>query len=70
MESTQEAFEATFGAEVASKVVAPFPLLRALHAHVLGLPAIVEFKESDNWMPFPAGETGRAYVQNVRTVLS
>ena len=69
VESTREAFEATFGAPVAEQALAQFPKLRTLHAHVVRLPAIREFKASANWMPFPAGEAGRQYVQNVRTAM-
>ncbi len=69
-ESTIEAFESTFGAEAANQVLKPFPQLRALHALVIALPAIVEFKQSDNYMPFPSGGVGAAYVDNVRTVMS
>ena len=69
-ESTQEAFAQTFSEQVADQVLSPYPLLRALHAHVLALPAIVDFKASANWMPFPAGQVGAEYVRNVRTVLA
>ena len=70
VESTTEALEATFGAGAVAQVLEPFPLLRALHAHVVALPAIQAFKASPNWMPFPAGEVGRAYVKNVRTAMA
>lgn len=70
VESTREAFEATFGAGAATQVLGPYPLLRALHEHVLALPAIVDFRASANFMPFPAGEVGRAYVLNVRTAMA
>ena len=69
VESTSEAFEATFGAQAVVQVLEPFPRLRQLHTHVMGLPAIVEFKASANWMPFPAGVAGREYVRNVRTAM-
>lgn len=70
IESTQEAFEATFGSPAAVEILKPYPQLRMLHEHVVSLPAIKQFKASDNWMPFPAGAVGRAYVENVRTAMS
>jgi len=69
IESTQEALEATFGQQAVTQVLQPYPLLCALHTHVVALPAIKMFKASANWMPFPSGEVGRAYVLNVRTVM-
>ena len=41
-----------------------------LHAHVLALPAIQGFVGGPNWFAFPAGDVGKAYVRNVRNVLS
>ena len=70
VESTMEAFASTFGASAADEVLKPFPRLHALHSYVIALPAIVKFKQSDNYMPFPAGEVGIAYVHNVRTVMN
>ena len=70
VESTQEAFAQTLGEQAAEQVLSPYPLLRSLHACVLALPAIVDFKASANWMPFPAGQVGTEYVRNVRTVLA
>ncbi len=70
LDSTQEAFEATFGSQAAVQVLEPYPQLRTLHAHVVSLPAIKQFKASANWMPFPAGAIGRAYVENVRTAMA
>ena len=68
--STTEAFEATFGAAAAATLLEPYPQLRALHAHVLALPAIQGFVGGPNWFAFPAGDVGKAYVRNVRNVLS
>ena len=68
--AAQEALEATFGARAVEAVLGPFPLLRALHAHVAKLPTMLAFKASTNYMPFPAGEVGRAYVANVRTAMA
>jgi glutathione S-transferase len=70
VDSTSEAFAATFGPEAAVGMLAPFSKLRALHQHVTGLPEIQALKNSDNWFPFPAGKVGADYVRNVRTVLS
>jgi glutathione S-transferase len=70
VESTSEMIEATFGAQANAEVLAPFPLMRTLHAHVRALPTIASFKQSENWMPFPAGDVAKAYVRNVRTVLA
>ena len=70
IDSTLEAFSATFAPTVAYAALEPFPKLRALHAHVLGLPQIQTFRAGPNWMPFPEGQVGRDYVQNVRSVLS
>ena len=70
VDSTVEAFSVTFAPAAADTALEPYPKLRALHAHVLGLPQIQAFRASANWMPFPAGQVGRDYVKNVRTVLS
>ena len=70
VDSTSEAFAATFGPQAAVSVLEPFPRLRALHEHITSLPEIQAFKRSDNWFPFPAGQVGAEYVRNVRTVLS
>ena len=70
VDSTIEALSATFSPSAADSAFEPYPKLRALHAHVLGLPQIQAFRASTNWMPFPAGQIGRDYVKNVRTVLS
>jgi len=70
VESSREAVESVSDSTKASALVLePYPKLRALHAHVLSLPAIKAFMTSPNWFPFPAGETGRRYVANVQTVL-
>ena len=70
VDSTVEALSATYTPAAATAALEPFPKLRSLHAHVLGLPQIQAFRASTNWMPFPAGQVGRDYVKNVRTVLS
>lgn len=62
--------QATYDDQVAESVLKPYPRLRALHGRVRDLPGIKSFKASANWMPFPAGRTGREYVANVRTVLA
>ena len=69
VESTLEMLQATYDARVTASVLEPYPRLRALHARVLTLPTISAFKASPNWMPFPAGDVGREYVRNVRTVM-
>lgn len=70
--STVEAFEATsgFGQQAVDALLVDFPRLRAIEQHVLALPTIVAFMASPNCMPFPAGDVGKAYVRNVRTVLA
>ena len=70
VDSTSEAFSATFEPAMADSVLQPFPRLRALHAHVLALPQIQAFRTGPNWMAFPEGQVGRDYVTNVRTVLA
>ena len=71
VDSTIEALSAaTFGPPAVDAALGPYPKLRALHSHVLGLPQIQAFRVSTNWMPFPEGQVGRDYVMNVRTVLS
>ena len=70
VDSTLEAFSATFAPAMADSILQPFPKLRALHAHVLALPQIQAFRAGPEWMPFPEGAVGKAYVKNVRTVLS
>ena len=52
------------------ELVAPFPRLKAVHAHVLGLPQIRAFMGGENWFAFPKGDVGATYVRNVRTVLA
>ena len=69
VESTQEAFAQTLGEQAAEQVLSPYPLLRTLHARVLTLTAIVNFKASANWMPFPAGQVGKEYAEHVRAAL-
>ena len=56
--------------QAVTQVLEAFPLMRKLHEHVVALPAIQSFKASPNWMPFPAGEVGKAYVLNVRTAMA
>ena len=70
IESTTEALQTTYGPQAVTQVLEAFPLMRKLHEHVVALPAIQSFKASPNWMPFPAGEVGKAYVLNVRTAMA
>ena len=70
VDSTIEALRTTLVPRAVDAALGPYPKLRALHSHVLGLPQIQAFQASTNWMPFPEGQVGRDYVMNVRTVLS
>ena len=67
--SATEAFSETFGPEISASMLEPYPRLRALHAHVVGLPQVQAFMAGPNWFPFPAGKIGVDYVRNVRDVL-
>jgi len=69
--SSTEAFEGTFddGGSIISNLLEPYPKCRALHSHVLALPAIKSFMNGPNWFAFPAGQVGREYVRNVQTVM-
>eukprot|EP00658_Telonema_sp_P-2_P008582 TRINITY_DN13242_c0_g1_i1.p1 TRINITY_DN13242_c0_g1~~TRINITY_DN13242_c0_g1_i1.p1 ORF type:complete len:300 (+),score=101.44 TRINITY_DN13242_c0_g1_i1:135-902(+) len=56
--------------EMDPEVMAPYPKTAALYAHVVSLPQIVEYLQSDRRYPFPKTDEIRdAYVDNVNTVL-
>ena len=51
-------------------LLAPFPLLAALHCRILAMPRIQEYLSSDRRYPFPAaGSVAKAYAANVGAVL-
>eukprot|EP00656_Telonema_subtile_P026637 TRINITY_DN2861_c0_g1_i5.p1 TRINITY_DN2861_c0_g1~~TRINITY_DN2861_c0_g1_i5.p1 ORF type:complete len:222 (+),score=60.02 TRINITY_DN2861_c0_g1_i5:181-846(+) len=55
---------------ICEEAAAPYPKAAAVHRHVLGLPQIQKYLESERRYPFPKEEEVRAaYVSNVNTVL-
>ena len=51
-------------------ILAGFPVVSALHKHVVSLKQIKLYLSSDKRYPFPHGDVGVAYVSNVKTVLN
>ena len=68
--SCHEALASAAGEEAAAATLSTYGRMTALHDHVLALDQIRAFVEGPNWFPFPAGNVGKAYVRNVRTVLA
>eukprot|EP00656_Telonema_subtile_P026636 TRINITY_DN2861_c0_g1_i4.p1 TRINITY_DN2861_c0_g1~~TRINITY_DN2861_c0_g1_i4.p1 ORF type:complete len:244 (+),score=66.30 TRINITY_DN2861_c0_g1_i4:129-860(+) len=55
---------------ICEEAAAPYPKVAGVHRHVLGLPQIQKYLESERRYPFPKEEEVRAaYVSNVNTVL-